>query len=127
MTFGYILNIDPVAKGRPRISRGGHAYTPSTTRQFENTVKLILKSQQIGAPFKGPLKVEAVFYMRPPQKRVRDRPDIKPDLDNLFKAVTDAANAIVWDDDSQIVEAHLSKTYDWATRKARIELRVEQI
>jgi len=35
----------------------------------------------------------------------------KPDLDNLAKLVLDAANGILWDDDSQIIKLHLSKMY----------------
>jgi Holliday junction resolvase RusA-like endonuclease len=33
------------------------------------------------------------------------------DLDNVYKSITDAMNGIVYTDDSQIVEAHITKVY----------------
>ncbi len=33
------------------------------------------------------------------------------DIDNLIKAVLDAMNEIVWEDDSQVIEITSSKTY----------------
>jgi Holliday junction resolvase RusA-like endonuclease len=32
-------------------------------------------------------------------------------LDNCYKSITDAINGIVYVDDSQIVEAHITKVY----------------
>ena len=36
---------------------------------------------------------------------------VKPDLDNLVKAVLDALNDLAWHDDAQIIELHVSKKY----------------
>ena len=36
---------------------------------------------------------------------------VKPDIDNLTKAVLDALNGLAWYDDAQIVELNASKTY----------------
>jgi hypothetical protein len=33
------------------------------------------------------------------------------DIDNVYKSITDAMNGIVYTDDSQIVEAHITKVY----------------
>ena len=35
----------PVGKGRPRFTRGGHAYTPEKTAAFEEKVRLCWKTQ----------------------------------------------------------------------------------
>ena len=37
---------------------------------------------------------------------------VKPDLDNLTKAVLDALNDVAWYDDSQIVQLNVSKQYN---------------
>jgi Holliday junction resolvase RusA-like endonuclease len=51
------------------------------------------------------------------------RPTVKPDVDNVFKAVTDACTGIVWHDDNQIVEAHIVKQY---SDRPRVVLEVEE-
>lgn len=51
----------------------------------------------------------------------RDRPTGKPDADNFLKIV-DGLNEIVWNDDSQIIEANVIKVYSDRPR-LRIEVR----
>ena len=46
----------------------------------------------------------------------------RPDLDNLYKAVTDAMNGIVYKDDSQIIFCTIGKRY---RDKAGVSVRVE--
>lgn len=110
----------PVAKGRPRMTRQGRAYTPAKTRLAENAIKAYLMSLGV-EPREGPLDV-AVFAIMPispswPQKKKADAlaglisPTGKPDLDNICKLVLDAANEILWRDDSQIVKLDLCKAY----------------
>lgn len=41
----------------------------------------------------------------------RPLPTCKPDLDNMVKLVTDSANTILWDDDSQITSIDARKVY----------------
>jgi Holliday junction resolvase RusA-like endonuclease len=112
----------PVGKGRPRFTRGGHAYTPDKTRSYEQSValaaKLEMRSRQ---PIAGPVQMyfRAVFEIPKswPEKKRMDailgviRPTVKPDTDNLIKAVADSLNGIVYRDDSQITEISGSKRY----------------
>lgn len=120
------LNIDPVAKGRPRFYNG-RAITPPETRAFEKSVKLAASVYRPKAPYKGRVRFTATFYLRAPQRRVREHPTCKPDWDNLGKAVSDALNGVFWEDDGQITDARVIKVYDWATRKTGIEVTVEEI
>lgn len=124
MMLQFTLPITPVPKGRPRLSRFG-TYTPEKTKRFENDVRLLVKSL-IGnqQPLETPLEVFLYFRLHVPQsyskKRTEaclngsDRPILRStgDLDNHAKAVTDAFNGLVYKDDSQIVELHLTKVYD---------------
>lgn len=52
------------------------------------------------------------------------RPTTKPDIDNLFKAVTDACTGIVWKDDNQIVSTKSDKFY---SEEPRVEIYVEEL
>jgi Holliday junction resolvase RusA-like endonuclease len=112
----------PIAKGRPRFNRQtGVAYTPPRTAKYETELKFAA-AQVMGArpPLDGPLKLEMdvvapVPASWPKKKQAAAlsgelRPTGKPDLDNFMKVI-DAANLIVWIDDSQIVDATLRKRY----------------
>lgn len=60
----------------------------------------------------GPLHVTIGFRMPPPQKRVRDFPTVKPDLDKLIRGILDACtDAKIWKDDAQVVQIIATKNY----------------
>ena len=122
---GFVIPGVPVAKGRPKFStRGGfaRAYTPKKTRDFEDMAR------EIGRAAMGPLMptassvmLEFVAFVPVPTswtKRKRAQalagllhPLSRPDLDNYEKALTDALNGIVYEDDSQICDVVKSKRY----------------
>jgi Holliday junction resolvase RusA-like endonuclease len=111
----------PVAKGRPRMTRTGRAYTPARTRAAEGYMRHAI-SAQVGQPLlTGPLAVSVISILPIPaswpKKKQADaaasviRPTGKPDADNLGKAVCDAANGLLWHDDGQIVVLTVTKAY----------------
>lgn len=112
MTF----NLEPVAKGRARsgVSWGGKhvTYTPAKTRSYELAVKTIARMLWRGPLLLGPVELDVAFYVRRPLKLTRRCPVVKPDLDNLVKAVKDSLNGIVWKDDCQIVKLSAVKAYN---------------
>lgn len=112
---------EPIAKGRPRFTKEGRAYTPARTRSFEAILRYAAE-QVMGdrRPLEGPLAVEMEIVMPIaqswPKKRQkaaregRERPTKKPDWDNFGKVV-DACNLVVWIDDGQIVDGRVVKRY----------------
>lgn len=127
MTFTVIFTVEgnPVAKGRPRFAKRGkfvQTYTPQKTKDYEDLVKESA-AQAMGSNelLDTPLKVFIHIRMPIPKsasKKVRQdcldqlvRPVKKPDWDNVAKAITDALNGIVYVDDCQIVDAHVTKRY----------------
>ena len=123
----------PVGKARPRVTRNG-TYTPKKTKGYEELVKWSCRSKYKGGPLKGPLRIEIVFYMYIPKntsqvriekKLVDERlPTKMPDWDNMAKSITDAINGIAYEDDSQIVEAHIYKKF---SKDPRAEVKITQI
>lgn len=78
-------------------------------------------------PMEGPVRVTAVFFMPRPKSapKSRFRPDRKPDLDKLCRAVHDAlTQAGVVRDDSQIVTLIAEKYY---TNVPQAELTIETL
>ena len=112
--YQLVFNIDAVAKGRPRFTRQGRAYTPKKTAEFENALKEMAMSQYKEQMLLGALSARIVIYISRPKsvsEKKRPHPIVKPDLDNLAKSILDPLNGIVYKDDSQIVELALSKKY----------------
>lgn len=120
------LPFEPVPKGRPRfhVFRGRvHTFTPQKTKEFEYCVAEYYKGAAGGCYFaKGvPITVSMIFGMPMPastsKKRKADmlediiKHTVKPDCDNLIKAILDALNGVAWYDDAQIVTLHVQKKY----------------
>jgi Holliday junction resolvase RusA-like endonuclease len=115
---------DPVPKGRPRFARRGQfvqTYTDAKTIDYETHVAMKAR-QAIGAtePLKGALTVFLYLRYTIPASYSKKRKEAclngveypkKIDIDNVYKSITDAMNGIVYLDDSQIVEAHITKVY----------------
>lgn len=112
MELDFSLNITPVAKGRPRFTREGRAYTPKKTKEFEKDLKRLLLEKVTRPYVEGLALSVTIEFMLPRPKTVkREYPIVKPDLDNYIKAVFDAMNGVVWHDDSQVVEVVARKEY----------------
>lgn len=106
-----VLNVEPVPQGRPRFSRKGWAYTPEITRRFQRAVAFEAKALHPGERLDGPLRVGLTFYLKKPKSNKQAFPSLRPDLDNLVKAVADALNGVLWVDDAQIVDMVASKRW----------------
>jgi Holliday junction resolvase RusA-like endonuclease len=115
----------PVGKGRPRAARRGRhiqLYTPEKTASYESLVATAAHGAMRGAaPIKGACHVEMDIRLLVPMSwsaKKRNQaleglvfPTKKPDMDNVLKAVFDAINGIVWEDDVQAVYVQAVKRY----------------
>jgi Holliday junction resolvase RusA-like endonuclease len=116
--------MQPVPKGRPRFTRGGFAYTPTKTRTAEKFIKAFIQGYP-KLPADIPLAMTVTFYfLRPKTAKKRQWHTVKPDLTNLVKTVEDAANGILYNDDSQIVRMLIRKEYGDV---ARVEITIEEV
>ena len=113
---------EPVAKGRPRMTRRGFAYTPAATRKYAAHGRLAAQlAMDSRLPITVPVRAEITVDLPVPASWSgirRDaalhgviRPTTRPDADNYVKAALDAINAIVIADDSLIVEVAAIKQY----------------
>ena len=124
---------EPQGKGRPRMTKTGHAYTPERTRQYEKLIKQCYYDQGNSEHLDGPLLLHITAYMQIPksarkdeQKRMQQgktRPTKKPDIDNVIKTI-DALNGLAFEDDKQIVSVVAEKYYDY---EPRLEIEINQI
>ena len=127
MTFmvTYIVYGEPVGKGRPRFARRGKftsTYTPQKTKTYEDEIRLMAKAAMGSSePLETPMTVAIYIRVGIPasyskQKR-KDalagiiKPMKKPDLDNVAKCFLDSMNEIVYLDDKQVINLHVTKVY----------------
>ena len=124
----FVVAGKPLAKGRVRFTKSGHAFTPDRTVNFEGKLALAAQQAMNGQPpAEGPVAVTLEVLLPiavswPAKKREAAiagtlRPTGRPDLDNFAKML-DALNMVVWGDDSQIVELVVFKRYSDAPQLA---------
>jgi Holliday junction resolvase RusA-like endonuclease len=119
------LDADPVGKQRARYARRGNfvqTYTPDKTRNYEALLKeAAIEAMGSSEPLETP--VSLYLYIRVPipksfsKKKVQDclngseQPMKKPDSSNVLKSVEDAMNGVVYMDDCQIINHHMTRVY----------------
>lgn len=110
----------PKAKGRPRMTRRGHVFTPKATKEAEREIADSVSAQ--GAEVEdGPVSVTIKLMMQIPKSWPEWKKDAarmghyrhvsRPDVDNLVKLTKDALNGICWKDDSQVYHVTAEKMY----------------
>lgn len=103
----------PRGQGRPRFNRMGGAYKASEDKAYEKALCMAYWAKYAGYPLmQGPivLRVRAVFPI--PQSKTKQekalmlagkiKPTVKPDVDNVIKAVLDALNGVAFPDDKAV-------------------------
>ena len=115
----------PVGKGRPRAtSRGGFVrmYTDEKTVKYEKAISESACNAMKGKELiTGAVCVNLDMFLPIPKSWSKKKqaqaadgfiyPTVKPDIDNVEKAVFDAINNIVWRDDVQVVFVKKMKKY----------------
>lgn len=116
---------EPQGKGRARIGKVGgfsRMFTPAKTAAYEGLVAMAAQTAMGSArPFPGPLAVEIEAVHTVPASWSKKRrsealaglaqPTVKPDIDNIVKAIADGGNGVAWVDDKQIVRLLTLKRY----------------
>ena len=103
----------PRVKKRPRMGKHG-VYTPKVTTQWETQIReeLAMHMSKNKIPMICEEPVSAGLYFNRPAG----------DLDNLVKAVLDAMNKVVYNDDRIVVDLYAGKGFD--VHGVRISLSV---
>lgn len=132
--FKLIVKAAPVAQPRPRATtRGQHAsmYSPTRVKRVSGTFahpivayKEAVRAAAVLAGFnecnllQSALRVDCCFvFPRPQTLRLKKSPKgriphvIKPDRDNLDKAVLDSLTGLVWTDDCLVQSGLIEKWY----------------
>ena len=111
----FVVSGAPVPKGRPRLVAPGVVLTPKRTKGYEKRVKLQALAARGGGRERmlpGPVRVELVIYRD--HTEVVVRPDHDPDAriargdgDNYAKAILDAVQGVLYENDRQVTDLHV--------------------
>jgi Holliday junction resolvase RusA-like endonuclease len=107
----WVFPISPVAASRPRVARHG-AYFAGPYKKFREECRDLVP-MVLGPdfqPYRQGLHVDVELYPTRPKTTKLDIP--RPDIDNYLKAVFDALNGHLWDDDRLIEAVYAVK--QWA-------------
>ena len=115
----------PTPKGSLTRMPGGAMIPAGTTEsrkrmdQWKNDIRREATDAMGDRPaIVGPVRLFVEFAFLPP-KSIRKAEQgwkmhtTKPDVDKLFRALSDALTGIVWRDDSQVCMSAINKTYAW--------------
>jgi crossover junction endodeoxyribonuclease RusA len=88
---------------------------PPKLREWERAVRYALEEAVIGVErFDGPVGAHVAFYMQKPKSAPKTRrvwPTKKPDIDKLARAILDPMTGILFRDDGQVIDLHVTKHY----------------
>lgn len=109
-----------------------HFYQDSATEKYEQQIALVSQMMMQGRGLiLGALEVHVTAWVAVPTswsdvKRSKAingeiRPISRPDSDNYAKAALDGMNGVVFKDDSQVVDLHVSKRY---SEEPKLEIEI---
>lgn len=134
MRVSFTVQGEPRGKGRPRFCKGGHTYTDSRTKAYEDHIKACYLSQVGNIKLSGyVLMTIRAFLTAPKRTSVKTleemekgeiRPSKRPDVDNIAKAIADGLNGIAYKDDAAIVELIIEKYY---SQTPRVDVELEEL
>lgn len=119
----FVVEGEPQGKARPRFSRkSGTVYTPAKTAKYEKEIRqafLDAGGKMIPEGSYAIVIMNAYFEIpksyakgkRLACERNINRPDKKPDIDNVLKVVLDALNKVAYEDDKQVIGIVCRKWY----------------
>ena len=122
MNISFYVRGDPVGMPRPRFARSGHAYTPKGPIDvWKAAIASECRHHRPRVPLTGPVECNLRFIFRRPKAHFTSKGlrmnapvhhSVKPDKDNLEKAVLDVLTRNgFWLDDSQVARGYTAKSY----------------
>jgi crossover junction endodeoxyribonuclease RusA len=118
MSFHYYIVVPgrPRPKGRPRVGRGGHMYTPKDTADYEKKIQEASHGVVDGAMESNDLQFTVRAYFKN---------KTHGDLDNYVKIAQDALNKRAFVDDKQIKKIEGELFYVKTAAEERLEIGIK--
>lgn len=116
MIYDLIIMTKPMTKQRPRFNRNGIVFTPKQTTDYEKLIATKWK-EKYKIPTEKAVEVDLYFTFERPKSWTKKKREnmkfhtLKPDVDNLEKAILDGLNKVAFVDDKQVFSVSAKKYY----------------
>jgi Holliday junction resolvase RusA-like endonuclease len=126
LAYSVFVEGAPRAQPRPRKGRYGNFYNPNSADSWKEAIRIVFltnrKPQITGAVY---LKIRFSFHKK---GIYGEQPHtVKPDKDNLEKAVMDALTSIqIWEDDCRVYGGNTEKYWTPGKSGAQIWIETEE-
>jgi Holliday junction resolvase RusA-like endonuclease len=91
-------------------------------------IAMIMASQvHRGPPLEGPLAVSLEFVFACKSKRERKPKATRPDSDNLAKGLLDSLNGLLYLDDGQVCDLHVTKWHAKGDEQPHVTVEVRRL
>jgi crossover junction endodeoxyribonuclease RusA len=108
--YSVTVDMKPVPKGRPRMTRRGRVFTPAKTLEAE----AIIREKWDGPCYEGAVMLSCKFNKDSVSIVVspidREPSPLRGDLDNYVKLLMDGLNGVAWLDDKQVYVIEAEKS-----------------
>ena len=120
----FVIYGKPQGKARPRFTRQGRAYTPLNTIDYETQIRrAYIAAGGTLISDSAPIQICITACFKKAKSNKMDSPTLKPDADNIAKAVCDALNSVAYKDDKQIISLKIEKAWaDDGIEKVVVEI-----
>lgn len=136
-SINFVVEGDPIGKGRPRVTRQGnftHTYTPAKTKNYEKLIQnTFLSKYTFNDILHGAIEANIIAYFPIPQSLSKKKQNEllynyekhtkKPDIDNVVKTIFDGLNNLAFEDDSNIIKLTAEKLY---SNNPRVEIHLKE-
>lgn len=131
MIWRVVIPGKPVPKARPRVTRFG-TYTPARTVEYQRVCAAAINAV-VRQMIASPVRCDLLIVLPRPLKYRRSRdPDglmwapVRPDVDNVRKAIMDSMSGVLVDD-AIVVAGMTRKVYAEKDGSPRVELTLETL
>jgi Holliday junction resolvase RusA-like endonuclease len=126
LIYSVIIEGTPKTQPRSRKGRYGNFYNPGTADSWKEIIQIAFLTNR-KPKITGAVYLKIRFYFHKKGIRGEQPHTVKPDKDNLEKAVMDALTSIqIWKDDCQVYGGNTEKYWTSGESGAQISIETEE-
>jgi len=129
-TVEFTVYGNPIAQPRHRIAKNRGRYIPAdhAVHEWKDRLRLMAQEKKTYFDENYAITMKLLFALARPKsypKKFSLQHTVRPDLDNLIKAVKDALQGVIYKDDSQVNSIVADKDYIDVDEKPNVQIFIQ--